>query len=86
MAILKNRILAALVFAIIVLLSMILPQFVTLISIISAALIASVHYIRHNYDINYKYWFSFVGQLCALVFIVLSFVLVFILTTSLIIH
>lgn len=52
-----------------------LPAMVGFVILFSASLITAVYFVNQNYDINYKYWFSFISQLGGLLLIVASFVL-----------
>jgi len=70
----KNKIISTFSIAFVTLLAVILPSMISItMFIISAVIIASVTVVQ-SYDINYKYWFSFAGQLFALIFVSISFV------------
>lgn len=70
----KNTIITTFSIAMVTLLVLILPSLISIaMFIISAVVITSVT-VAQTYDINYKYWFSFAGQLCALIFVSVSFV------------
>lgn len=70
----KNTIISTFSIAFVTLLALILPTMISItMFIISAVMVASVT-IAQTYDINYKYWFSFAGQLSALIFVAVSFV------------
>jgi len=60
-----------------------LPSILSLIICVSSVLIAASYYIHTHYEIDYKYWLSFFGQLLALIFFVMSVLLVFIMSASL---
>jgi hypothetical protein len=60
------------------------PAYMTLSIIVLSASFIGLHYVLQNYDIDYKYWFSFIGQLFALILIVSGFVAIFGLFVSLI--
>lgn len=62
-----------------------LPTNITLSILVLSAGLIGIYYVALNYDINYKYWFSFFGQLLALILIVIFFVAIFSLFVSLII-
>jgi len=67
----------------IALLTVFIPLIISLsIFAISLTCIGS-YYVSHNYDIEYKYWFSFVGQLLGLILIVSSIVVIFSLAVNL---
>jgi heme/copper-type cytochrome/quinol oxidase subunit 3 len=70
----KNEIISTVSIAFITLLALILPTTITLIMLVSSTVLIAAFTIAQNYDINYKYWFSFIGQLCALIFVAASFI------------
>ena len=70
----KNEIITTFSIAYITLLALLLPTMATVIMLAVSVVIVTVYTIVQNYDINYKYWFSFIGQLLALIFVVVSFV------------
>lgn len=67
-----------------ILLMMLLPVTLSLTMLVSTSLLLVGHYLIQNYDIDYKYWFSFLGQLVGFIFFVMSFLLVFIMGANLI--
>ncbi len=80
----KNKIVPVLIMIAVVSLSTLLPIKFTLVAMLSASLVTLGYPIVQSYDINYKYWFSFVGQLLGLMFFVGSFLLVFVMGANLI--
>ncbi|MCF6319825.1 MAG: hypothetical protein L3J83_11220 [Proteobacteria bacterium] len=80
----KIKIISALIMLAVVSISTLLPIKFTLIAMLSSLVITLSYPIIQSYDINYKYWFSFVGQLLGLIFFVFSFVLVFVVGANLI--
>lgn len=60
-----------------------LPSILSLIIFVSTVSIAASYYIHTHFEIDYKYWLSFVGQLLALIFFVMSVLLIFIMSASL---
>jgi hypothetical protein len=79
---LKNRILPTASLILMLGSLLLLPVFLTTVILTSTILIAASYYLYSSYEINYKYWLSFFGQLIGLVFFVLSFLLVFIMGAS----
>ena len=61
-----------------------LPAYITLSILVLSATFIGLYYVVQNYVIDYKYWFSFFGQLLALILIVSGFVAIFSLFVSLI--
>lgn len=55
----------------------IMPAYITLSILVLSASFIGLYYVLQNYDIDYKYWFSFIGQLLALILIVSGFVIIF---------
>lgn len=80
----KTKIIPALIMIAVVSLSTLLPIKFTLVAMLCTSLVTLGYPIIQSYDINYKYWFSFVGQLLGLIFFVVSFVLVFVVGANLI--
>jgi len=70
----KNKILSTISLTFIVLMTVLLPITITLTMLLIGSVVIASFYIIQNYDINYKYWFSFIGQLCALIFVSATFV------------
>ena len=70
----KNEIISTFSIAIVTLLAVILPTKLTILVFIVSVICVSFISIAQNYDINYKYWFSFAGQLFALIFVAISFI------------
>jgi len=70
----KNEILSTFSIAIVTLLAVIMPTKLTILMFVVSAISVSFISIAQNYDINYKYWFSFAGQLFGLIFVAVSFV------------
>lgn len=58
-------------------LASIIPAYIALSLFILFASFIGLYYVLQNYDIDYKYWFSFIGQLLALIVIVGGFVMLF---------
>jgi len=79
----KNKIVPALVMIAVTSLSTLLPIKFTLVTMLVVSLVTLAYPIIQSYDINYKYWFSFVGQLLGFVFFVVSIVLVFVVGANL---
>ena len=80
----KTKIIPVLIMIAVVSLSTLLPIKFTLVAMLSASLVTLGYPIIQSVDINYKYWFSFVGQLLGLIFFVVSLVLVFVVVSNLI--
>jgi hypothetical protein len=74
----KNEIISTFSIACFTLLVFFLPPMITITLLSVSALATALYMITQkydiNYDIDYKYWFSFTGQLCALIFVSVSFV------------
>ena len=80
----KTKIVPALIMIAVVSLSTLIPIKFTLVAMLTASVFTLGYPIIQSYDINYKYWFSFVGQLLGFIFFVTSFLLVFIMGANLI--
>jgi hypothetical protein len=74
MNIYKYTVISALFLATITILLLILPLHIILTVVASFVLISIGNSILHNYDIDFKYWFSFIAQLLGFIFIVGSFI------------
>ena len=75
MNIYRNTIISSLFILAIGTIFTILPLFYISVMMVSALTIYAVYFLTQNYDINYSYWFSFIGQLIGLLLIVASFVM-----------
>ena len=74
----KHKIASAISITFIALIITLLPSIVSITVFFSSALIVATYYVTQHYDIDYKYWFSFVAQLSGLIFIAASFILMLI--------
>ena len=63
---------------------LLLPATVSLTMLVSSSLMTLGFHAAQNYEVDYKYWLSFIGQLLGLIFFVVSFLLVFIMGANLI--
>lgn len=71
---LRNKYLSIFSLTFMTIITLVLPSIITITMVSFASLSIASYYLIQNYDINYKYWFSFAGQLCALIFVATSFV------------
>ena len=74
----KHKIISTISITFIMLIATLLPTIISIAVFFSSALIIATYHVTQHYDINYKYWFSFVAQLSGLVIIVASFTLMLI--------
>ena len=81
---LKSKLLPTIVLAIAISVLVLLPEVYTWVAFISSTIAVIGYYVFSNYDIDYKYWFSFVSQLLGLIFFVITFLMVFTLGANLI--
>lgn len=70
----KYTVISALFLATITILLLILPVHIILTLLASFILISIGNSILSNYDIDFKYWFSFIAQLLGFIFVVGSFI------------
>lgn len=75
MNIYKHKIIISLIATFIAVTTVLLPLSISISMLLSSVIITASFSIIQNYDINYKYWFSFIAQLIVLVFFVASFIL-----------
>ena len=68
----------------VVIIASLLPAYITLSILVLSATFIGLYYVVQNFDIDYKYWFSFIGQLFALILIISSFIAIFIAVVNLI--
>ena len=78
----KITLLSGLLLLVITGLLTLLPTYVVSVMILSIALFYAAFYFNQNYDIDYKYWFSFCSQLGGLLLIVASFVMMMVIISN----
>ncbi|MBL4772159.1 MAG: hypothetical protein JKX98_00680 [Alcanivoracaceae bacterium] len=71
----SSKIISSISIILITLIAVFLPSIITISVFSGSVLIITAYHIIQNFDIDYKYWFSFIGQLSGLILIVASFIM-----------
>ena len=82
MKILRNKLFLSIGFFSLISSSLLLPITMAYRVIVSSILFLVSHYVYSNYEIDFKYYFSFIAELFVLVFIVTSLCLVLFLSKN----